>query len=37
LAFDGTPNDSPIATITDPLGVGPKQACSLRRPSLNTR
>ncbi|KAJ7227532.1 hypothetical protein C8J57DRAFT_1730890, partial [Mycena rebaudengoi] len=39
FAFDGAPNDSPIATSTDPLeagGIWPRQACSLRGPSLNT-
>ncbi|KAJ7882227.1 glycoside hydrolase superfamily [Mycena olivaceomarginata] len=36
FAFDGAPNDSPIATSADPLGAGPKQACSLRGSSLNT-
>ncbi|KAJ7244552.1 glycoside hydrolase superfamily [Mycena rebaudengoi] len=40
FAFDGAPNDSPIATSTDPLeagGIWPKQACSSWEPSLNTR
>ncbi|KAF7359593.1 Glycoside hydrolase family 5 protein [Mycena venus] len=38
FAFDGAPNNAPIATSLDPLQAGgpwPKQACSAWGPSLN--
>ncbi|KAJ7624672.1 glycoside hydrolase superfamily [Roridomyces roridus] len=39
FAFDGSPNDAPIATGTDPSnagGIWPKQACNAWGPSINT-
>ncbi|KAJ7142765.1 glycoside hydrolase family 5 protein [Mycena epipterygia] len=39
FAFDGQPNNAPIATSEDPAsagGIWPKQACSAWGPSINT-